>query len=79
MGKVLKNVSENQISSKPNLDELFNLSQQRLESSSSKRTIAQNMEKPLEKEREKNELVSKFDLIFKKASNPYESHRGRAG
>jgi hypothetical protein len=66
LGKQLKNIRENQISNKPNLEELFALSQKVVSNydDNSQKSLS-NTEEP------KNDIHYNFDKILNKALNPY--------
>ena len=73
MGKQLKNMKENSVSNKPNLEELFALSQHtksNYEPSETKEVIYKK------KPEKKNDLITNFDKILNRALNPYFSQTG---
>jgi hypothetical protein len=72
LGKQLKNVRENTISNKPNLEEIFALSQQ---GESQYNFFEAN--NPTEKKIENNDIGFNFDKILNKALNPYSNFAGK--
>lgn len=73
LGKQLKNLKENEVSNKPNLEELFALSQH---TKSNYEPAEKKEPAETQNEQEKNDLVSNFDKILSRALNPYFSQTG---
>lgn len=78
LGKQLKSLGENGISSKPNLEELFALSQHSHSRPGPSRESEERGAAPAEAEPENNEIASSFDQILSRALNPYSSQAGRS-